>query len=180
MIPSQYFKRAMPFVILCALFSLLWYELFYSHPHDQPSALLNELVPAFELTDLLHPPQTFTEKNLTGHVSLLNIWATWCYACLVEHNMLMKISTDYHIPIYSIAYKDDPSATLKWLNEKGNPYIMLGNDVQGSVGIDLGIYGTPETFIINSQGKIVYRHIGALDENTWNNVLHPIIKRIST
>jgi cytochrome c biogenesis protein CcmG/thiol:disulfide interchange protein DsbE len=172
--------RALLIIILIGLFSLLWVELFYFKPGEQPSALINQPVPAFELTDLLHAPQILDEKKLIGQVSLLNIWATWCDACLLEHAMLMKIKQDYHVPIYSINYKDDPQKVIAWLKAKGNPYQAIGLDQTGRAAIDFGIYGTPETFIINAQGKIVYRHIGVLNKQVWESILYPIIKRIDS
>lgn len=167
-------------MILIGLFSLLWYELFYYKSGEQPSALINQSIPSFELTDLLHPPQLLNEKKLIGQVSLLNIWATWCDACLIEHELLMKIKQQYHLPIYSINYKDNPQKVLHWLKEKGNPYLAIGLDQEGKVGIDFGIYGTPETFIINAKGKIVYRHIGAINQRAWDEILYPIIKQLNS
>ena len=156
-------KHTVPFIILFALFGLLWRELFYSKPNELPSALIGEPLPYFALPTLFIPETTFSQKNLGGQVSLLNIWATWCYACGIEHDMLVKISKQYRVPIYGIDYKDDPEEAKKWLKKRGNPYMLIGNDKQGDAAIDLGVYGTPETFIISPQGKIIYRHIGAFE-----------------
>ncbi len=167
-----------PFILLIALLSLLWRELFYSKPGELASALIGEPVPTFSLARLDAPSSLFTEKALGKRVTLLNVWATWCYACGLEHGMLMKIKQDYQVPIYSINYKDDPVAARTWLQQKGNPYVMTGSDSKGDAAIDLGIYGTPETFVINAQGEIVYRHVGAITQKAWDEVLYPLIKKL--
>ena len=167
-------KKGLPILLLFSLLGILGYELFYAKPHELPSALIGEPVPHFVLPTL-SGSATFSEQALQGKVSLINIWATWCYACSLEHPILMKISREYHIPIYSIDYKDDREAAKLWLNEHGNPYVEIGDDHQGDVGIDFGVYGTPETFVINKQGNIVYRHVGAIDQKTWDDVLYPLV-----
>src|SRR5579883_2292893 len=102
-------KFIFPFIILFALLALLWRELFYSNPSELPSALIGETVPAFQLPSLFQPKKIFTQNNLLNlhRVVLLNVWATWCYACSIEEPMLMKIKSQYHVPIYGIDYKDD-------------------------------------------------------------------------
>lgn len=170
-------KYILPFIILFALLALLTYELFYSNPYELPSALVGEPVPPFELPLLGQSNVSITDKHLQGRAALLNVWATWCYACGVEHEMLMKIKEQYHVPIFSIDYKDNEEDAKTWLKEHGNPYIMIGNDSHGDVAIDLGVYGTPETFVINPEGKIIYRHIGVIDQKAWDEVLYPLIKK---
>ena len=177
MFHSQKIKYILPLIFLVAVVALLWRELFYSKPYELPSALIGENVPAFKLPLLQQPEKFFTEKNLVGHESLLNVWATWCYACQLEQSMLMKIKNQYHVPIYSIDYKDDPEKAMSWLENSGNPYIMTGDDKHGDTAIDLGVYGTPETFVINRAGKIIYRHIGVIDQQAWDDVLYPLIKQ---
>ena len=179
MMLSQKIKLGLPFIVLFALLALLWRALFYTHPNELPSALVGQTLPRFDLPNLLTPKQTFSQKDLVGQVSLLNVWATWCYACSIEHHMLIKIKNDYHIPIYSIVYKDDSKNAIDWLQKNGNPYVMTGEDRKGDVAIDLGVYGTPETFIINAKGQIIYRHVGMIDQTIWDNVLYPLIKKQS-
>lgn len=173
----QKIKVVIPFVILFILLALLWRELFYTKPGELPSALIGEALPTFTLPNLYHPQDMFTDKQLRGHVSLLNVWATWCYACSLEQPMLMKIKNQYHIPIYSIVYKDDTQTAIQWLNKNGNPFIITGNDHSGDVVIDFGVYGTPETFVISPQGKIIYRHVGVINQKAWDEVLYPLIKK---
>lgn len=170
-------KILVPFIILFALLGLLWRELFYSKPGQLESTLIGQSLPSFRLQTLDLAPVPFTPKNLQGKVVLLNVWATWCYACNLEHPMLMKIKDQYHVPIYSINYKDNPTEAKKWLQEKGNPYVITGIDKTGDVAIDLGVYGTPETFVISPDGKIVYRHIGIIDQKIWDDVLYPVVKQ---
>ena len=134
-------------------------------------------IPEFQLPNLLVTNKTFSQKDLLGRVTLLNVWATWCYACGVELPMLMKIKNEYGVPIYSIDYKDNPQDAKKWLQQNGNPYLITGSDVKGDVVIDLGVYGTPETFVISPEGKIIYRHIGVLDQRSWDTILHPLVKQ---
>lgn len=171
-------KYSIPFIILFTLLTLLWYELFHAKPTILPSALVGEPVPAFQLPNILQNGKSFTHKDLQGKVCLLNVWATWCAACIAEESMLIKIKNEFHVPIYGIDYKDKPRDIKNWLAESDNPFVMIGDDKNGDVGIDLGVYGTPETFVINRHGNIVYRHIGILDETAWNEVLYPLIQKL--
>jgi len=174
---SKILKLITPFIILFALCGLLWRELFYARPSELPSALIGEAVPDFSLPDLYEPLKSFTPKDFNGRVALVNVWATWCYACALEQPLLMKIKEQYHVPIYSIDYKDNPKDAKQWLEKNGNPYVMTGSDLHGDTAIDFGVYGTPETFVISPAGKIVYRYVGAIDQNGWDEVLYPLIKK---
>jgi cytochrome c biogenesis protein CcmG, thiol:disulfide interchange protein DsbE len=167
----------LPFIILLAFFILLWRGLFYTKPHELPSTLIGKSLPAFSLPNLYEPKRPFTPKDLNNKVSLLNIWATWCAACIQEMPFLMKIKQDYHVPIYSIDYKDSPTDAKKWLAQFGNPYVSIGSDTKGDTAIDLGVYGTPETYVIAPDGKIIYRHIGVLNQQAWDENIAPLIKQ---
>lgn len=171
-------KKTFPFIILFSLFFLLWYELFNGMNQKYSTSLVGETIVNFQLPNILPTKATLSHQDLIGQVCLLNIWATWCYACKVEAPMLMEIQQKYHIPIYGIVYKDDIQQVKAWLKKYGDPYRLLGNDPYGSVSLDFGIYGTPETFIINREGKIVYRHIGSIDKKSWENTLYPLIKKL--
>lgn len=152
--------------------------LFGESSHDErPSALIGETLPAFELANLMAPSSTITPKTMVGRVSLLNVWATWCAACKIEHPMLMRIKEHYHIPIFAINYKDDREKAMTWLRDQGNPYLMIASDQSGDTATDLGVYGTPETFVISKAGKIVYRHFGIINQHEWDHVLYPLIKK---
>lgn len=166
-----------PIVTLIILLALLAWELYFSKPRELPSPLIGETVPTFNLPNLFPSQPALTNNALTGRVTLLNVWATWCYACSAEHEMLMKIKNEYHVPIFSIDYKDKTPDAINWLQENGNPYLLTGDDRKGNVGIDFGVYGTPETFVISPQGKIVYRHVGVINQKVWDEVLYPLVKK---
>lgn len=167
-----------PVVILSLLLGLLYRALFTNPAHEMPSALIDQSMPAFSLPDVLHKNAVLSDQSFKREpIAVLNIWATWCYACRVEHELLMKIKNEYHVPVYGIAYKDDKVAIAAWLKKRGNPYTLLGIDQSGDVAIDFGIYGTPETFLIDSAGKVLYRHVGALSESIWRDNMLPIVNR---
>lgn len=170
--------RFFPIIIALVLFVFLYQSLYINPKHDIPSPLLYESVPFFVVDNLFNPKEKLSNAVLKKHsFSLLNIWASWCYACHLEHPILMKIKRDFHIPIYAIAYKDTPDAVASLLKKNGNPYEMVGIDNSGDIMIDFGIYGTPETFLIDGEGKILYRHVGALTEQVWLKKILPIIKQ---
>jgi cytochrome c biogenesis protein CcmG/thiol:disulfide interchange protein DsbE len=157
----------------------LWYELFHVTPGEQPSVLIGQTLPAFKL-QTLSSDKALTPDVLKGKPALLNIWATWCEPCSYEMPLLKKISEQYHVAIYGIDYKDNDEDAKQWLKRYGNPFVMTGIDNTGGTAIDLGVYGTPETFVIDPEGKIIYRHVGVMDEETWKTVLYPLIKRYQT
>lgn len=178
MIPDKKVRLITPFITLFALLALLAWELYFSKPDNlMPSALIGEDVPLFNLPNVFPSQPALTNKAFAGRVVLLNVWATWCYACSIEHEMLMKIKNQYHVPIFSIDYKDNSYEAIRWLQENGNPYLLTGDDRKGHVAIDFGVYGTPETFVISPQGKIVYRHIGVIDQKVWDEILYPLVKK---
>jgi cytochrome c biogenesis protein CcmG, thiol:disulfide interchange protein DsbE len=170
-------KNLIPFVILFIIFALFLSQLFTPKAHELPSPLIGESIPHFSLPSLYPDTAALTPAVMKGQVALLNVFATWCHACIFEHETLMHIQSVYHIPIYAINYKDDADATKKWLQAHGNPYRLVGMDQTGDIAIDLGVYGTPETFVISREGKIVYRHVGIITQQNWEQVLYPLIKR---
>ena len=168
---------SMPLAIFITVLFFLWRGLSLK-PDILPSVLVGKAVPHFKLTNVLAPAYPFTEQSFKGKVTLLNVWASWCGACEMEHAMLMEIRNHYQIPIYGIDYKDDLERSKSFLAEKGNPYTMLGNDSTGEVAMDLGVYGTPETFIVDKEGQIAYRHVGVIDQRVWETELLPVIKSL--
>ena len=166
-----------PLLLIGCLLSLLSYQLFHSRGAEIPSALVGEKIPYFSLTVLENEKIKLSPKTFNGQVILLNFWATWCSACVAEHQMLNKIAQEYHVPIYSILYKDDAQIAQAFLSKSGNPFRAVGLDKTGDAGIDFGIYGTPETFVISPQGKIIYRQVGVIDQTVWDSVLAPLIAR---
>lgn len=170
-------KATIPFIMLFVLLSMLWHELYSTGSSKYNSSMTGETVPVFALETVANPNKTFSSSALKGRVTLLNIFATWCSACNAEHNMLMRINKEYHIPIYGILYRDNGAQAKLWLARYGNPYVTIGNDPRGSTGVDLGIYGTPETLVISPQGRIVYRHPGSISQRDWDNTIYPIIQK---
>jgi len=145
-------------------------------PKEMPSALLNKPFPVFSLPSLIKTTP-LTEKNLHGQKILVNVWATWCITCHVEHPFLVRLASK-NIPIYGISYKDNNSAAKEWLKEKGNPYRDIIVDADGKLGIDLGVFGAPETYFVDSSGVIRYKHVGDLNEQNWQDELGAVWEKL--
>ncbi|MDF2868275.1 MAG: thiol:disulfide interchange protein, partial [Gammaproteobacteria bacterium] len=158
---------------------LLWRGL-QLDPHKIPSTLINKPVPKFNLPDLMNSGNRLTERQFLGQVSLVNVWATWCTACQQEHPILLDIARTHKVKLYAIDYKDDLQTAKNWLAQYGNPFLAIGFDATGQAAIDWGVYGTPETFLIDRQGIIRYKHIGPLTKQIWQNTLLPLIDKLRT
>ncbi|MDD7805564.1 MAG: DsbE family thiol:disulfide interchange protein [Endozoicomonas sp. (ex Botrylloides leachii)] len=167
----------LPLILFFGLCLLLYIGLFRSERDQLPSPLLNQPLPDFSLNTVLKPNHRVTANDLKGHVALINVWATWCIACRVEHPYLNQLAQQ-GITIYGINYKDDQPAAKQWLIQLHNPYRFSINDNQGKLGMDLGVYGAPETYLIDSDGIIRYKHIGIVDSNIWNTVLRPLYEAL--
>ena len=162
------------FILLIALFGLgLQYD-----PRKVPSPLIDKPVPAFALPELHSPDSTFTAENLKGQVSLLNVWASWCVACRQEHPLLVELSRSNIIAIYGLNYKDTREEALRWLNNYGDPYDLSIFDQSGKVGIDFGVYGVPETYLLDKNAIIRYKHIGPITQDILEKKLLPLIKQL--
>ena len=144
-------------------------------PTFVPSPLIGKPVPEFELPRLNYPDQRITDVDLRGQISVLNVWATWCSGCRQEHETLNKIAALGVVPLYGLNWKDDPKLAQDWLRQLGNPYVATGFDGDGRVAIDWGVYGAPETFLIDKEGVILYRHISPLTMETWESEFMPRI-----
>mgnify|MGYP003576402967 FL=1 len=147
-----------------------------------PSALLNKPVPAFELPVLPAPenPQGLAHANhemLKGKVSLLNVWATWCVTCRQEHEFLNKLKAQ-GVLIYGINYKDNAEDAQRWLAELHNPYVFSVTDEDGRLGLNLGVFGAPETYVLDKQGVIRYKHIGDVNAQVWEKTIKPIFESL--
>ena len=145
-------------------------------PQALPSALIDKPLPEFRLP-ALGREDTLTRTSVTGEVALFNVWATWCVSCRVEHPFLTRLAAS-GVPIYGINYKDEDSEALAWLAELGDPYRVSIVDAEGSLGLDLGVYGAPETYVVDGNGVIRYRHVGVVDEQVWTQTLEPIIREL--
>jgi cytochrome c biogenesis protein CcmG/thiol:disulfide interchange protein DsbE len=126
------------------------------HPNEVPSPLVNKAGPALDLPLLFNPTLRLTDKDLQKHVTLLNVWASWCSACAAEHEILLQLAMQENLIIDGLDYKDDPAAAKKVLMQSGNPYQKVAMDQTGDVAINWGVYGTPETFILDKNGIIRY------------------------
>ncbi len=141
-------------------------------PSLLPSARIGQSLPDFAVASLTDPDRLLTPEDLKGEVSLLNVWATWCVSCLVEHPILMELA-ESGVPIYGVNYKDIPEAALAYLANNGNPFRFSMSDVSGDLGLDLGVYGAPETYLLDRDGRIRYRSVGVLDARSWIDELEP-------
>ncbi len=168
--------RLIPLGIFLILAIVLWRGLSLD-PHRIPSVLINQEVPSFKMQTLSGKPSEFSHRDLLGKVSLVHVWATWCLTCKNEQPILMDIA-ESNIPIYGIDYKDDAVKAKRFIQRYGDPYQLIGLDVDGSIAINLGVYGTPETFIVDRKGVIRYKHIGPMTMSVWNETLLPIIRKL--
>jgi len=170
------------FVITLVVFALivlgLWRGLkINSHVIESP--LIGKRVPIFYLPSVYDKHALLSRKIFQGRVTLLNVFATWCYACRIEHSMLMRLSKQNHIRIIGLDYHDVRENALQWIQQNGNPYETIIFDPQGRLAINLGVYGTPETFIIDRKGIIRYKYTGSINMVAWKRDLYPIIKKLN-
>lgn len=147
-------------------------------PKILPSMLINKPVPEFELPPVKGRTLGLASENLKGEVSLVNVFASWCIPCRAEHPMLLRLSDQKIVAIHGLNYKDQRADASAWLDKLGDPYTRTGADIDGRVGIEWGVYGVPETFIINRDGKIVYKHIGAITPEILQEIILPLVKRL--
>jgi cytochrome c biogenesis protein CcmG/thiol:disulfide interchange protein DsbE len=142
-----------------------------------PSALIDQPAPQFALPPLSDGEAGFANADLHGHVSLVNTFASWCAPCRAEHKVLTRLAATKRVPIYGIDYKDKPEAARVWIAELGNPYSKIGAD-DGRVGIDWGVYGVPETFVVDRAGRIRYKHVGPLTDADVARTILPLIAKL--
>ncbi|MDO6564014.1 DsbE family thiol:disulfide interchange protein [Amphritea sp. 1_MG-2023] len=155
-----------PLVLFVALGLFLWNGI-GKNTETIPSPLIGKPVPAFSLSALLDEQQSITAADLKGRPALLNVWATWCPTCKAEHAQLNRIVQQEGVTIYGVNYKDDRAKAKVWLDQYMNPYALNIYDPDGKLGLNLGVYGAPETFVLDAQGIIRYKHVGAVDEQVW-------------
>ena len=149
-------------------------------PRVIPSPLIAKPAPVFSVPELHEPGRTVSSDDLAREVSLLNVWASWCVACRQEHPLLVALANAGTVPIYGLNYKDETGDAIQWLARLGNPYHAIAADRDGRVGIDFGVYGVPETFVIDLNGIIRYKHIGPLDESTLTETVLPLVRKLQT
>jgi cytochrome c biogenesis protein CcmG/thiol:disulfide interchange protein DsbE len=168
-----------PLAIFVAIALFLWKGLSLN-PREVPSPFINKPAPDFSLNQLHDPTATFSNKDMLGKVWLLNVWASWCVACRQEHPLLVQLSRANLVPIYGLNYKDTTREAEQWLSQHGNPYVLSAADVKGNVGIDYGVYGVPETFVIDKQGIIRHKVIGPLTVQELEEVVLPLVKKLNS
>ena len=166
--------RLVPFFIFIVLALLFWRGLALD-PRNLPSTQIGKSLPYFKLKTL--DGALFTPDSLKGSISLLNVWASWCMACADEQVTLMKLAGQ-GVAIYGLNYKDTIDNATQWLKEWGDPYKKIGEDVDGTVAINLGVYGAPETFLIDKEGIIRYRHVGPFTLAVWKTEFLPRIRSL--
>jgi cytochrome c biogenesis protein CcmG/thiol:disulfide interchange protein DsbE len=172
-------RYLVPLAIFLVLAAFLYRGLSLD-PKLVPSPLVGKPMPSFTLTRLQDPDATISDTDIKGKVSLLNIWATWCVSCRAEHETLVELAKTGKVDIYGLNYKDDRAAAQQWLRQLGNPYVANAFDDTGRVGIDWGVYGAPETFVIDSQGIIRHKHVGPLTAGVVNEEILPLVAELQT
>ena len=173
--------KSLKFLIPLLLFGVL--ALFLAaglklDPREVPSPLIGKAAPDFKLTRLDDPSTTIARADMLGKVWILNVWASWCVACREEHPVLVEFARRKLVPIYGLNYKDERAAATEWLQQRGNPYADSLVDADGRVGIDYGVYGVPETFLIDRAGVIRYKHIGPITPEVLRDEIEPLLRRL--
>lgn len=149
------------------------------NPNELPSVLINKPAPSFSLPQLKEPEKTFSAEDMRGKVWLLNVWASWCPGCRDEHGWLLDYAKSGVVPIYGLNYKDKREDALGWLEELGDPYVASAVDLDGRVGIDYGVYGAPETYLIDQNGTIRFKQIGPLTPDVWSKKVLPLVQELN-
>jgi len=177
------FGPALPLLIFAALAGLFWYALQGGDPSLLPSAMIGKPVPNFALppieglaADGKEVPGFASSDLAQGEPTLVNVFASWCVECQVEHPMLLALAEEPGIRLYGIDYKDDMASARRFLGRYGNPYARVGADSSGRTAIDFGVYGVPETYVVTGDGKIAYRHVGPLTKDAIKHEILPLLK----
>ena len=170
-------KALIPLIIFAILLGFLAVGLGLK-PREVPSPLINKPAPAFSLPLLDAPQQMLSANDLRGKVWILNVWASWCVACRIEHPLLVEFAKTASVPIYGLNYKDKREDALRWLANFGNPYTRSLSDTEGLVGIDFGVYGVPETFVIDQQGVIRFKQIGPVTPEVLRDDILPLLRKL--
>lgn len=146
---------------------------------QKDSEVIVQKVPTFKLASLHNPEKIYTQDDLPKTPYLLNVWATWCPSCYIEHPYLVKFANQVHVPMIGINYKDERSKALAYLHEGGDPYLFSVADENSLLAVDLGVIAAPETFVVDHQGNIRYRHLGVVDDRVWQSKILPLLKKLN-
>lgn len=171
-------KRYLPLAVFLALLAFMATGL-RLNPRDVPSPHIGKPAPEFAAPQLHDAQRLVTNAELRGSVWLLNVWASWCEACRTEHPVLMDLAAGGHVQMVGLNYKDGREAGIQWLQQHGNPYRVSAYDPDGRVGLDYGVYGVPETFVIDKQGVVRLKHTGPLSEEFLRKTLLPLLRELS-
>lgn len=169
----------LPFIVFMIMAAFMYAGLSLN-PHEVPSPLVGKPAPAFMLPQLYEPSKQFSPQDMKGKVWLFNVWASWCTACENEHHVFVELSRKNLVPIYGMDYKDKREDGTAWLDKHGNPYTLAVSDTEGRVGIEYGVYGVPETYVIDKQGVIRHKHIGAVTQQILDEKILPMVKELQT
>lgn len=168
-------RYALPLALFALLVGFLWVGLALN-PRFVPSPLIDQPAPAFELPELFDPKRQISDRDLRGAPTLLNVWASWCVACRDEHETLLALAQEGRLRVVGLNYKDQRDAALRWLERLGNPYQAVAYDFQGRAAIDWGVYGVPESFLVDPSGVIRFKHVGALTEEILDSEIKPRLR----
>ena len=171
------FRLALPLGVFLVLVVLLGVGLTLN-PREVPSPLVGKPAPQFELPLLHAPERSFSPKSMLGKVWMLNVWASWCVSCRHEHPVLMELARTGALPIYGLNYKDARQDGIEWLNRHGDPYRLSAYDAKGAVGIDYGVYGVPESYVIDKRGVIRYKQIGIVTPDVLRTKILPLVREL--
>ena len=174
---NRYLRYLVPLALFVILAAFLYRGLSLD-PKRVPSPLVGKPMPEFSLPRLQDPEATLGDTDLKGKVSVLNIWATWCVSCRAEHEVLLQLAQTGVVDIYGLNYKDERDKAKQWLQQLGDPYAANAFDADGRAGIDWGVYGAPETFIMDKQGIVRHKHIGPLSVDALNTTILPLIAEL--
>jgi cytochrome c biogenesis protein CcmG/thiol:disulfide interchange protein DsbE len=173
--------KSLRFLIPIALFGVLVWFLFRGlslNPREVPSPLIGKPAPAFTLPRLDDPQKTMQREDFAGRPWVMNVWASWCAPCREEHPLVIDLARRVKVPVVGLNYKDRPGDARNWLERLGNPYAATLIDFDGKVGIDFGVYGVPETFVIDAQGVVRYKHVGPLTPQVLREKIEPLLKQL--
>lgn len=174
---AEVMRHLWPLCLFIIISVFLWKGLDLN-PKELPSALVGQSAPAFNLTTVENPNQIINQDSFKNKVTVLNIWATWCVSCKMEHTVWMELTKKHNLFLVGVNYHDDRLTAQQWLQTSGNPYTISLFDNQGKMGLDYGVYGTPETFILDKNGVVRYRHAGPIDQQIWRNTVLPLIESL--
>lgn len=169
---------ALPLVIFLVVVGLFYVGFSLGPRHELPSPLVDKPFPEFTAKDLWQPERTLQRDALLGRPTLVNVWATWCPTCIFEHEVLMQIAATERVRVVGVNYKDQRGNAITFLQTRGNPYEFVLEDADGLLGIELGVYGAPETFLLDAAGNIVYKRVGDVNERIWREEILPRLEQM--